>query len=451
MPDSATPFKLDPRTYARGTACVHCGLCLPVCPTYTQTGHEADSPRGRIQLMLAMSDGTIDSTDATARKHLAGCLDCRACETACPSGVAYHELIEETAGKLQLARQPTLTNKLLRTLFFQVFTRPGRLKLAVMPVRLLEKLRLRGPLERSGLLKLLPVPLAKLAVMLPAGGPLWPGRLPERSRAGGVDMVHAMLANDGLSTARARVGFFPACVGSVVYERVNRMAVELLAAAGAEVLVPPTQGCCGAIHHHNGAEEAAREMARRNIDAFCPQGRPPVDYIVSTIAGCGAMLKDYAHLLRDDPAYAARAADFQTRVRDVSQVLLALNLGPMRHLVDATATYHDACHLAHGQGVRSEPRELLAGVKGLTLVPLPDSEMCCGAAGTYNLTHPDMAGKLAGRKLESIAETGAHVVITGNVGCQMHIAAEAARLGRPVKVVHPVEVLHAAVFGPTGF
>jgi glycolate oxidase iron-sulfur subunit len=439
-----TPLPLDPRTYDRALSCVHCGLCLPACPTYTQTFHEADSPRGRIQLMRGLAEGVIEPTESV-RKHLDLCLDCRACETACPSGVVYHELIEETRSLLDKSTPLTLQGRFMRWVFFNVFVHPTRLKLALLPARLMQKVGLYGLLRKSGLFKLLPTQLRKMEQMLPAEGKVWPRALPEQvARSTGASPVNDLHRPDARAT---RVVFFPGCIGSVMFERVNRQAVELLAACGADVVVPRSQACCGAIHHHNGAWEPAVDFAKRNIDAALPKDGPGADRIVSTIAGCGAMLKDYDHLLRDDPAYAERAKQFVARVRDVSEVLVELGLPEMRHAVNATVTYHDACHLAHAQKVTSAPRKLLAAIPGLKLVPLAESDMCCGAAGTYNLTQPEMATDLAGRKIGHIERTGAALCATGNVGCAMHIQSEAAARGRTFDVVHPVELLHRAVFG----
>jgi glycolate oxidase iron-sulfur subunit len=424
---------IDPRAYERGLGCVHCGLCLPACPTYTETGHEGESPRGRIQLMLGLAEGKIEPT-ASVRAHLDLCLDCRGCETACPSGVVYHELLEDTRGRLAKTQPLTAQDRFMRWLFFNVFVHPTRLKLALLPARLLQKVGLYGLLRRVGLMKLLPVQLRKMEQMLPPTGPLWPAALPEKTAA-------------GTATTRT-VGFFAGCIGSVMFNDVNRKATELIAAAGANVAAPRAQGCCGAIHHHNGAHEPAAELARRNIDAFLPRGGAAVDFVATNIAGCGAMLREYDVLLRDDPAYAERAKDFVSRVRDISEVLAELGLeSKLKHPVNETITYHDACHLAHAQKVTQPPRKLLAAVPGLKLVPLPESDMCCGAAGTYNLQHPEMATELAERKLRNIAATGAPTVATGNVGCAMHIGSEAAARGQAVRVVHPVELLHRAVFG----
>jgi len=310
------PLTLDPRTYARALSCVHCGLCLPACPTYTTTGHEADSPRGRIQLMRGLADGTIDATPSV-KHHLDLCLDCRACETACPSGVVYHELIEETRARLAENTEHTAQGRFMRWLFFNVFTRPARLKLALLPARVMQKLGLYGILRRSGAFNALPAQLRKMEQMLPPTGRLWPRRLPASVRGLGVSPERARgaapagaLGRDAHATIevapKITVGFFAGCIGSVMFETVNRQAVELLAACGADVVAPRAQGCCGAIHHHNGAHHPAEDLARRNIDTFLPTNGPAVDYIATNIAGCGAMLRDYDFLLRDDAAYAAR-------------------------------------------------------------------------------------------------------------------------------------------------
>jgi glycolate oxidase iron-sulfur subunit len=436
----AAALALDPRTYDRALSCVHCGLCLPACPTYTQTFHEGDSPRGRIQLMRGMAEGVIEPTESV-RKHLDLCLDCRACETACPSGVVYHELIEETRERLNRDVKMTFQGRFMRWIFFHVFIYPTRLKLALLPARLMQKIGLYGLMRKVGLFKILPAQLRKMEQMLPAEGKLWPGRLPAsmpaRNTPGGPINPDA----------KKIVAFFPGCIGSVMFEKVNRQAVELLNACGADVRVSRGQACCGAIHHHNGSWEPAKEFARRNIDAILGTGTAAPSLIATNIAGCGAMLKDYDHLLRDDPQYADRAKEFSSRVRDISEVLLELGMPEMKHPVNLTITYHDACHLAHAQKVTAAPRKLLAKIPGLKLVPLAESDMCCGAAGTYNLTQPEMATDLAERKLRHIEATGAPVCATGNVGCAMHIQSEAEARHNPIEVVHPVELLHRAVFG----
>ena len=434
-PATAPPTRaidLDPRTFDRGLSCVHCGLCLPACPTYTQNGHEADSPRGRIQLMLGLATGKIEATDSV-RRHLDLCLDCRGCETACPSGVVYHELIEETRTRLSTSRPPRGRARLMQALFFHVFVYPRRLKIALLPARVLQKIGIYSLLRRAGLFALLPPGLRKMEQMLPARGRLWPEGLPVRTLARGA--------------ARLGVGFFEGCIGSVMFDEVNRKAVELLAACGANVIAPKLQSCCGAIHQHGGDHASAAQFARQNIDAFLPKHGPAVDLIATNIAGCGAMLREYDFVLRDDPEYAGRAREFVSRVRDISEVLQILGLPEMKYSVREVATYHDACHLAHAQKVTAAPRALLAAIPGLLLRPLPESDMCCGAAGTYNLTQPGMSEQLGLRKLANVRSTDATICVTGNVGCAMQIQSLAHGRGHKLRVVHPVELLHRAVFG----
>ena len=425
---------LDPRTFDRGLSCVHCGLCLPACPTFVETGHEADSPRGRIQLMMGLSTGAIDASESV-RRHLDLCLDCRGCESACPSGVVYHELIEETRSRLAATQVLRGRDRLLRALFFNIFVYPERLRLALLPARILQKLGIYPRLRKMGLFDLLPPAFRKMEQMLPAKGKLWPKPLEAVSPARKV------------VEKKVTIGFFSGCIGSVMFDEVNRKAVELLTACGATVVAPPKQVCCGAIHQHNGVHAPAMEFARQNIDVFCPKTGPSVDYIATNIAGCGAMLRDYDHLLRDDRKYAERAKQFADRVRDISEVLLMLGLPEMKHPIHQTATYHDACHLAHAQKVTAAPRKLLAQVPGLTMVPLPECDMCCGAAGTYNLTQPEMSAQLAERKVKNIESTEAAICVAGNVGCAMQIQSAADSRGDQIRVLHPVEVLHQAVFG----
>ena len=472
-PVAGSALTLDPRTYERSLDCVHCGLCLPACPTYTDNGLEADSPRGRIYLIKGLADGRIEPT-ASVLDHLDLCLDCRACETACPSGVVYHELIEESRAKLADRRRPGMVDRFVDLIFYHVFPHPTRLKLAVLPARVMQKLGLWKVLVRSGLANVLPDALAKMQQMLPPTGPLWESGLSSRYPAA---------APDG--QRRATVAVMAGCVGSVMFQHVNRQMIRLLQHAGCDVVVPVRQVCCGAILHHGGRVDDAAALARTNVDVFLAPdasgdsasgpadttseaGAPTVatpatrhrtalsprepdrldpDFIVTNIAGCGAMLRDYGHLLRDDPAGAQRATKFQSKVRDISEVLAELLPAQAPRSIQRTVTYHDACHLAHAQKVTDPPRRLLGSIPDLKVIPLPESDMCCGAAGTYNLAHPAMARRLAERKIQHIVKTGATTCVTGNVGCAMQIQSEADRLGERLSVVHPVTLLHEAYFG----
>ena len=442
-------IQLDKRTYDRALDCVHCGLCLPACPTYTENGLEADSPRGRIYLMKSLADGKIEPTPDVV-SHLDLCLDCRACETACPSGVVYHELLEETRAKLTPYRPTTFTDRFVRAMFLHVFTRPTLLKLSLIPVRVMQKIGVWRVLTKA-FSKALPAQLDKMQQMLPPTGSLWESNLANIYHATGQLSTASSLASTGdPSFRKITVGFFAGCVGSVLFQQVNRQTIRLLQHAGCDVVVAQSQGCCGAIHHHAGEIHGAEAMARKNIDAFFPEsaGNPKIDFVVNNISGCGAMLKDYAHLLRDDPKYAQRAADFTAKTKDISSLLVELKPAPPTNKIERTVTYHDACHLAHGQKVTGPPRELLSWIPGLKIVTLRESDMCCGAAGTYNLTQPAMARDLAERKIGHIKATGAKTCVTANVGCAMQIQSESARVNFDVNVTHPVSILHEAYFGP---
>lgn len=434
-------LKLDARTYDRSLDCVHCGLCLPACPTYTQNGLEADSPRGRIYLMKGLAEGRISATDQVV-SHLDLCLDCRACETACPSGVVYHELIEATRAAMAPSRRRGPVEWLIDFIFYRIFPYPRRLKLAVLPARLMQRSGLWNLVTQGPLTRLLPASLGKMQQMLPPEGPLW-----EK----GLATTYPAAAPDGRK--RATVAVLAGCVGSVMFQHVNRQMIHLLQHAGCDVIVPPDQACCGAILHHGGQVDEAAQFARLNIDAFTrinrgtADGEADIDFVVTNIAGCGAMLRDYGHLLRDDPHYADRAERFEAKVRDISEVLADLLPGPAPHAIERTVTYHDACHLAHAQKVTGPPRQLLATIPGLQVIPLPENDMCCGAAGTYNLAQPAMARELAERKIGHIKGTGSPMCVTGNVGCAMQIQSEADRLGEDLQVVHPVTLLHEAYFG----
>jgi glycolate oxidase iron-sulfur subunit len=397
---------------------VHCGICLPQCPTFRVLGEEMDSPRGRVYLMRAAAEGRVDLTPTFSR-HIDLCLGCRACETACPSGVPFGQLLEATRG--QLARRGARargSDQRMLELALRIFPFPSRLgpMLAAVRVyqrtglgRLVRALGLLGPFERlramEALLPALPRRVASLPELTPAMG-----------------------------KARGRVGLLTGCVQRFVYGAVNSDTARVLSAAGYEVWAPRGQGCCGALHLHGGRIDEFRAMARRLMAAF----DPGLDLIVANAAGCGSALKECAHWLAD-----RESEDFARKVRDVSEVLAEgeLPLGELR----ATVAYHDPCHLAHGQRIRSQPRELLRRIPGLTLVELEDGELCCGSAGVYNLLQPDVAGRLGRWKAERIRETGARIVASGNPGCLMQIAQHCRALGVDVEVAHPVSLLARAL------
>ncbi|HET6575610.1 MAG TPA: heterodisulfide reductase-related iron-sulfur binding cluster, partial [Fimbriiglobus sp.] len=395
--------------------CVHCGLCTASCPTYVETGNEADSPRGRIYLMRGVMDGALDLDD-TVKRHLDLCLDCRACETACPSGVQYGKLIEPFRvfmGEQEPGRQVASLNALQRWMLFQVFPSRLRTRLALAPARLMQWTGVDFLLRKSGVLTLMPRSLRTMHGMLPRLRRHY-GRLPE------------VLPAEGKT--RARVGLFLGCVADGLYPQTNYATAKVLQANGCEVWIPRNQGCCGALHYHAAEEPTARELAAANCDAFGTAGAgwQRLDAIVTNAAGCGAMLKDYAHLLHDTPQ-AEAAARFNAKVKDITEFLY--ELGPVKptHPLRVKATYHDACHLRHAQQIQKPPRALLEMIPGLELVPLNETELCCGAAGSYNLTQPEMAERLGDRKAANIQATGARAVFTGNVGCLMQITRHLAK------------------------
>lgn len=416
--------------YARFLDCVHCGLCTSACPTYLETGNENDSPRGRIYLMRAVTDGRIELTDRITR-HLDLCLDCRSCETACPSGVQYGRLIEPFRVAMHQQAAPTGEPKnpgwFQRFILYGMFPYPKRLRMALWPARVMQWLYLDRVAEGLGLTRLLPEKLRRMQSLLPPlkmHAPQLPEVLP------------------AIGKKRARVALFTGCVADAIFSHTNWATARVLQANGCEVVIPRNQVCCGAIHYHSGAGGPALEFASTNADAF---GGDDIDAVIINVAGCGSMLKDYGHVAHElEPQNAARheaLSKFAGKVKDVSQFLVELGPIPPRGRIEMKATYHDACHLVHAQKVRDQPRELLSLVPGLQLVPLPESDICCGAAGSYNLTEGEMADRLAERKIKNILSTGANAVITGNAGCSLQIQSALRRLHPEIWVAHPMDIL----------
>jgi glycolate oxidase iron-sulfur subunit len=416
--------------------CVHCGLCTAACPTYLELGNENDSPRGRIYLMRAVTDGRLQP-DSTVRRHLDLCLDCRACESACPSGVQYGRLIEPFRIALE-KDSPSELPWLMKLMLLDITPYPVRLQLALAPARLLQWLGLDRMLLEGRLSRLVPKIMRQMLAVLPRLGAAR-ARLPQ------------VLLAEG--KRRARVALFTGCAGDVFYPQTNVATARVLQKNGCEVWIPPAQVCCGALHYHAAHEKPARNFARRNNDVFGP-ALPEIDAIVVNAAGCGAMLKDYGHLLGD-----AGGQGVAAKVRDISEFLIELGPVPPTHPLQLKAVYHDACHLCHGQQIRQPPRQLLQLIPGLQLLPLRETEVCCGAAGSYNLTQPEMSQRLGQRKARNILETGAEAVFTGNVGCIMQIArsldsarsaenitrSELSAINRPkIWVAHPIEALWAS-------
>ena len=413
-------------------ACVHCGFCLPTCPTYVLWNEEMDTPRGRVYLMKAGLEGRAAMTP-TFVGHFDACLGCMACMTACPSGVQYGPLIERTRAQIERHYDRPLGERVFRSLLFAVLPYPTRLRLVMAPLVVLGPI-LRA-LERTGVLNLLPSRIRSLIAVAPqpSVASLIGNGLPEHTPAAG--------------TPRLRAAVLTGCVQRLAFAGVNKATVDVLAAEGCTVDAPSAQGCCGALALHAGNIDQARALAKHNIEVF---ERAGVDRIVVNAAGCGSSMKEYGELFHEDPAWSARAQAFSEKVRDVSEVLVELGEPrATRHPVKARVVYHDACHLAHAQGVRAQPRALLAAIPGIELVSPAEAEICCGSAGIYNLIEPDTSDAVLAPKLANIHATNAAWVATGNPGCLMQIGAGLIQAEIPVRAIHPVDLLDAsyAAFG----
>jgi len=410
--------------------CMHCGLCLPTCPTYDATKLERNSPRGRIALMRAIADGRLEPTKAFA-DEMYFCLGCLACMTACPAGVNYAELFEharaeaEQSGTLNSTKRNFIRAFTLRWLFMDL----SRLKLAGRALRLYQQLGLQTLVRRSGILKLLPKRLRELEAMTPT--------VQDRFSSELISPV-----TPAVGAGKYRVAVLTGCAQDLIFSDVNRDTVEVLARNGCEVVTPPEQACCGSLHAHNGEWELAQQLARKNIERFPPE---QFDAIITNAAGCGSHLKHYAHLLADDAAYRNRAELWDRKIKDIHEWLVQIGIQPPPvSQPPQTVTYHEACHLCHGQKIIAQPRQVLGAVPNLKLVELPESTWCCGSAGIYNLVQPEMANELLERKLKYIKSTNAEVVATGNPGCLLQIINGAKRAGLKLRVVHPVTLLAEA-------
>ncbi|RBY81713.1 glycolate oxidase iron-sulfur subunit [Geodermatophilus sp. TF02-6] len=403
--------------------CVHCGFCLTTCPTYTLWGEEMDSPRGRIYLMKSGLEGE-PMTDSMVQ-HFDACLGCMACVTACPSGVQYDKLIEATRAQVERNHTRTPKDRALRTAIFALFPHKRRLR----ALRAYQRTGMPALVRRTGLLERFAPKLAMMASLAPPP-PDKREPIPARTPAVG--------------RRRAVVGLLTGCVQGEFFPGVNAATVRVLAAEGCDVIVPQAQGCCGALSVHNGRDEEAKRFARRTVDAFEAAG---VDAVVVNAAGCGSSMKEYALLLADDPAYAQRVEAFAARVRDVSEILAELGSVAPRHPLEVSVAYHDACHLAHAQGVRAQPRALLREIPGLELREIAESAICCGSAGIWNVLNPEPARELGDRKAANIAATGASLLVTANPGCLMQVAASLQRRGARIGMAHTVEVLDASIRG----
>lgn len=411
-------------------ACVHCGFCLPTCPTYALWGEEMDSPRGRIYLMKMGLEGKVGMTD-TWVNHIDQCLGCMACVTACPSGVQYDKLIEATRAQIERHHPRPALDSFFRRILFALFPHPARLRVSLVPLWLYQATGLQWLVRHSGILNWLPGRLCAMESLLP--------RLSLKTLR---SSLPAHIPAEGAK--RRRVGLLLGCVQRVFFAETNAATARVLAAEGCEVIVPPEQGCCGALMVHAGLEEQALDFARKIIEVF---ERAEVDTVVINAAGCGSTMKEYGWLLRDDPVYAEGAKAFAAKCKDISEVLAELEPRAIRHALPLKVAYHDACHLQHAQGIKAQPREVLKTIPGLQVLEVAEGLICCGSAGVYNLIKPGPAQELGDRKAQHVLATQADVLATSNPGCLLQIQNGLHRARQTMPAVHLVELLDASIRG----
>lgn len=417
-----TPDRPTWNLYSR---CIHCGLCLNQCPTYRVLGREADSPRGRIYQILQVDEGRLGIQESFVL-HLDRCLGCRACETACPSGVQYGRILERARSEIEANyRRPWLDKTLRRHFYGSVLHNFSRLARHAKLVRFYQRSGIQALLRATGLLRLFGVAeLDRLSPQIES------------------DFFFREFGNvyPAIGDCRGRVALLAGCIASVAFAELNRATIRVLTKNGIEVVVPKDQTCCGALHAHAGQIETARELARKNIAAMLPQG---IDAVISNAAGCGAMMKEYSDLLEQDPAWSEKARVFASRVRDVNEYLLEIGLRTPARNLSARVTYQDPCHLAHGQKIRSAPRELLKAI-GLEIIETPRADDCCGSAGTYNVTQNELSMKILDEKMANISSVSPEIIASANVGCMLQLRAGVQRARMKSEVLHVIELLDRA-------
>jgi glycolate oxidase iron-sulfur subunit len=408
--------------------CVHCGFCLPACPTYVLWGEEMDSPRGRIYMMKKSTQGEAP-LDQRFRLHMDNCLGCMACMTACPSGVQYDKLIEDTRAQVERNIPRPIADTLFRKFLFATFPYAGRLRLLALPTLLYQRSGLQKLVRSVGILRLLPKRAAAMEALLP--------RVP-------TDLFRQLPGSVSAASApRRRVGMLSGCVQQVFFQHVNEATARVLAAEGCDVVIPRSQACCGALMVHSGLEDQAADFARQMIASFEAAN---VDTIVINAAGCGSTMKEYGHLLRDDPAWSTRAAAFSAKCKDISEILCDLPTQAPRHPLPMRVAYHDACHLRHAQGIYEQPRRLLSTIPELQVVEVEEANLCCGSAGVYNLLNPEPASQLGDRKVEKLLAANADAVISANPGCLLQLMSGLRRRGlQTMPTFHVVELLDASI------
>ena len=412
--------------------CVHCGFCLNACPTYHDLGVETDSPRGRIALMRGLDEGRI-AWSPRVQRHFDQCLQCRACETACPSKVPYGRLMEATRAEAFAQRRWPLRQRLIWRLVMRgVFPYPRRMRLLGYGLKLYQRTGLQAFVRRSGLLRRLTPKLAEIEELSPnADRPFYDNAEAARVQA--------------QNPVRAHAALITGCMMPLAYPETHRATVDVFARNGVAVEAPDAQVCCGALHAHGGDVEAARDLARRNIDAFTPKGPEPPDAILINAAGCGSHLKEYGHLLRNDQEYAGRAAAFASRVRDVHEYLTEIGFELPAGRIERRVTYQDSCHLSHAQNIRAAPREVLRSIPGLDLIEMRTPDRCCGSAGIYSVVQSDISQRVLAEKMSDVLGTGAEQVCTANPGCMLQLDAGIARFDDDRRMIprsaHAIELL----------
>lgn len=423
----------DPPDVAEILKCTHCGLCLNQCPTYRVLGWEMDSPRGRIRLMRGVTEGLFEMTPTFA-EHMDVCLACRACQTACPANLNFGQMVEAARAQAVSSLPPKPSSRFLRWLVLgQFFPYPARLNSIAALLRFYQRSGLQA-LARA--LHLVPTRLREMESLLP--------RMPDKAFVvGRVVPPFSSSKREGAG----RVALLSGCIMGTIYAETNSATVRLLARNGFEVVIPKKQTCCGALAIHAGERNIAKEMAKRNIDAFLesyPTSEGPLDAVIVNAAGCGVALKEYKDLLKDDPAYADKARRFSNLIKDATEFLAARTIEKPTREIHSRVTYQDPCHLAHGQGIRSQPRALLNLIPGLQLVEMRDSDRCCGSAGIYNVTHPDLAMQILEEKMANVAATQPDIIVTANAGCLIQLQQGARRAGLKAEVLHVMDLLDRA-------
>lgn len=413
--------------------CVHCGFCLANCPSYRVIGKEMDSPRGRIYLMDAINEGKIELNTATT-EHFDSCLGCLACVTTCPSGVQYDKLISATRHQIERNYPRSLWDRLFRKLIFSVFPYPALLRIFLIPLWFYQILGLQRLVRATGLLKLISPRLGAMESILPkitrkSFGDNFPDVIPVQSEK------------------RYRVGMILGCVQRLFFSPVNEATVRVLTANGCEVVIPKTQGCCAALPEHQGQTEQAKALARQMIDSFADTN---VDVVIINAAGCGHTLKEYGHILADDPEYREKAKEFAAKVKDVQEFLADVGLtAKLSPLADdqLTLVYQDACHLLHGQKISVQPRQVLRQIPGVTLREPLDAALCCGSAGVYNMLQPEVADELGQQKVQNLLNTGADLIASANPGCTLQISKHLRAQDKQIRIMHPIELLDYSIRG----